>query len=207
VPERPDKCDLAPPQDVILQARAVMGPIDLDPYSTPVINQLVLAARIYDRDEEEFDSVIARDWEIAGEKRVFVGPPVGAGATRRLLNKTLREYRAGRVEQAICWIGHNESIIRLPWIHDFPICFPFRRLRPCFYDDELEQFISVSPSDWSAVLYLPPAGSANDFHVRLSRFHVAFSSLGRVVFNQYSGEDDWCAAYRSVMRQPFDYRG
>lgn len=193
--------------EVIAQTRAVLGRIDLDPYTTPVLNQLVLAARIYDRDTEAFDLVIAKEWEAPDDRRTFVGPPIGAAATRRLLNKTLREYRAGRVSEAILWIGHNESIIRCPWIWDFPVCLPFRRLRPCYYDDELEQFRTVSPSDWSAVVYLPPSDNAALFHARLSRFHVAFSAIGRVVFNQHSGEGDWEEAYKAVMRHPYNYRG
>lgn len=202
-----DKPDLAPPAEVVLQGRSVLGAVDLDPYSTPILNQLVLAARIYDRDLESLDSILARDWDPPGDRRVFVGPPVGAAATRRLLNKTLREYRAGRVREAILWIGHNESIIRCPWLFDFPICFPFRRIRPSFYDDELEEFRAVSPSDWSAIAYLPPSDSAMVFHSRLSRFHVAFAPIGRVVFNECSGEGEWEESYKTAMRKPYDYRG
>ena len=39
--ERPDKCDLAPPVDVITAARSVLGAIDLDPYSTKDILSLI----------------------------------------------------------------------------------------------------------------------------------------------------------------------
>lgn len=200
------RLDLAPPQDIILPARSVLGAVDLDPYSTPTINRVVLAKRIYDRDEGSIEDMLARDWEAPGEKRVFVGVPIGAGATRRILNKLLREYRSGRVSHAIAWIGHNESIIRMPWLWDFPICMPFKRLRPCYWDDELECFRNVSPSDWSAVLYLPPIDDHYGFHAGLSKFHVAFSPIGRVVFNQFSGEDDWAEAYKVAHRKPYDYR-
>jgi hypothetical protein len=204
--ETPNKIDFGPPIEIVLPARSVLGAIDLDPYSTPKINQIVTAARIFDRDQLGMDDIVSRSWETRGQKRVFVGPPTGAGATRRLLNKLIREYRAGHVSHAIAWIGHNESIIRMPWVWDFPICMPFRRLRPCYYDDELEKFRSVSPSDWSAVIYLPPADDAYGFHAGLSKFHVAFSQVGRIVFNQYSGEDDWAEAYEIVMGRPYNYR-
>jgi len=199
-------CDLAPPQDVITLARAVLGTIDLDPYSTPLINRLVLAARIYDRDVELMDDIVHRDWTPAGERRVFLGPPVGAGATRRLLHKTLREYQSGRVSEALAWIGHNETITRCPWLWDFPMCMPFRRLRPCYFDDELEEFRTVSPSDWSAIVYLPPTDSPALYQTKLSRFNCAFSAIGRVIVNEYSGEDDWHPGYRAVMKQPYNYR-
>jgi hypothetical protein len=201
----PRKIDFGPPVEIILPARSVLGAIDLDPYSTPKINRVVTAARIYNRDKLTMDEIVSRPWESKGQKRVFVGPPTGAGATRRLLNKLLREYRAGRVSHAIAWIGHNESIIRMPWLWDFPICIPFRRLRPCYYDDEIDEFRNVSPSDWTAVLYLPPADDAYAFHAGMSKFHVSFAPIGRIVFNQYSGEDDWLEAYEVAMRKPFSY--
>lgn len=205
--ERPPKCDLAAPPVVIELARAVLGGIDLDPYTTPINNRLTLAGRIYDRDRLDIETVLAQNWE-AGEKgRVFIGPPIGAGASRRLINKTLREYRAGRVQEAVIWLGHNETLIRAPWLWDFPLCFPFRRLRPCYYDEELDTFRSIAPSDWSLVAYLPLTGDSAAFHSRLSRFHVAFSSMGRVVFNEYSGEDDWPQTYEIAMKHPYDYRG
>jgi hypothetical protein len=204
--ERPSKCDLAPPPPVVAAARAVLGAIDLDPYTTPINNRLTLAGRIYDRDSLDLETVLAEPWDCPGEGRVFLGPPIGAGASRRLLNKTLREYRAGRISQAFIWLGHNETLIRVPWLWDFPLCFPFRRLRPCFYDEELDRFLTVAPSDWSLLAYLPPAGDAELFHSRLSRFHVACTPLGRVVFHQESGDDTWRQSYQLAMGQPYDYR-
>ena len=59
-----NKCDLAPPEEVVLGARSVLGAIDLDPYGTKDINRMVMAARYYDRDseDEDFDDVIRKDW-------------------------------------------------------------------------------------------------------------------------------------------------
>ena len=204
-----NKCDLAPPKEVVLGARSVLGAIDLDPYGTKDINRIVMAARYYDRDSEteDFDDVIRKDWKVPGEKRVFVAPPIGAGATRRLMNKTLREYRRGAVSQAVFWISHNESIIRCPWIWDHPICIPFRRLRPVWWCDELETFRTVDPSDWSAIAYLPPTESSDEYYAKLSRFHAVFSAMGRIVVNERSGEGDWEESYRAVTKKPYDYRG
>lgn len=201
----PDKIDYGPPIEIVLPARSVLGSIDLDPFSTPKLNRIVTAARIYNRHKLELEDILAKEWDSRGEKRVFVGPPTGAAVTRRLLNKLLREYRAGRVSQAIAWIGHNESLIRMPWVWDFPVCIPFHRLRPCYYDEELDRFRNVSPSDWSAVIYLPPADDAYAFHAGVSRFHVSFAPVGRIVFNQYSGEDDWKEAYEVVMGKSYSF--
>jgi|TARA_R100001163_G_C5064026_1_gene201482 hypothetical protein len=205
-PRRVNKCDLAPPAEVIQGARSVLGTIDLDPYSTPDINRAVIASRFYDRDLETLDSIVHKDWECSGEGRVFVGAPTGAALTRRLVNKTLTEYRTGRIDQAVLWLAHNEAIIRLPWLWDFPVCIPFRRLRPQWWDDELETFRGVSPSDWSAIVYLPPPANPSMFQSMLSRFHNVFGAMGRVVFNEYSGQGDWDEAYQALYKKPYDYR-
>jgi len=204
--ERPSRLELAPPPDVVLNARAVMGAIDLDPYTTAINNQLVLAARTFCRDLMSLEEILSQSWATKNPTRLFLGPPVGGAATRRLINKALREYRAGNVQEAIFWLGHNETLIRAPWLWDFPCCIPFRRLRSSYYDDELEQFRTLSPSDWSVVFYLPPAVPASQFHTKLSRFHVTFSDMGRVVFNSFSGEDDWQASYKRTLKKSYDYR-
>ena len=205
-PRRVSKCDLAPPADVIQGARSVLGTIDLDPYSTKDINRSVLASRFYDKDKETLEEIVHKDWNTSGEGRVFVGSPAGAGLTRRLLNKALTEYRKGRVNHCVIWIAHNESIIRAPWLWDFPICIPFRRVRPQWWDEELETFRGVSPSDWSAIAYLPPTDPSK-FQTMVSRFHNVFGRLGRVVFNEYSGEADWTESYKALYGREYDYRG
>lgn len=197
---------LAPPEELVLNARAVMGAIDYDPFTTPINNRLVGAAKIEDRTTQELDDIIAKDWDVPGDGRVFVGAPYKSVGSRRLLNKTLREYRKGTVQQAVLWVPHNESLIRLPWLWDFPVCIPFRRLRPSWWDEELEMFRGSSPTDWSAVFYLPPASPPSLFMSKLSRFHTAFCVMGRVVFNEMSGEGDWERTYQRLFKKPFNYR-
>ena len=204
--ERPDKCDLAPPVDVITAARSVLGAIDLDPYSTKDINRLVQAARFYDRNDISLEEIIRTDWESPNGKRVFIGAPTGAALTRRLINKALIEYREGRIDHAILWLAHNEALIRAPWVWDFPVCIPFRRLRPTWWDDELEVFRSVAPSDWSAIIYLPPPDSHQQFDAMVSRFHSAFNPIGRIVFNEYSGSNDWEKSYQITLKKPYNYK-
>ena len=91
-----------------------MGAIDFDPWSNKEINRLVNAAKFFDRDKLDLDTVLAREWELPGEKRAFIAPAHGAQWTRRLANKALREYRKGRIDQALLWISHNESLTKLP---------------------------------------------------------------------------------------------
>lgn len=204
--ERPSWSAWAPPREVILMARAVLGAVDFDPYSLPVINRAVMAKRFYDRSLLGLDDICAKDWDAPGDRRAFIAPPGTATDTRRVLNKALREYRAGRISQAVIWVSQNETLTRCPWLWDYPVCIPFRRLKPLFWDDDWGEFRNVAPSDWSAVVYLPPSESAVDFHAMLSRFHVSFSAFGRVIFNQFSGETDWEEAYEVYMKKPYNFR-
>lgn len=196
---------LGPPSKLVDASKAVMGAIDFDPFSTKDLNRLVNAARIIDRDKHDLDSVLAMDWTLPGEKRAFVGAPHGAAWSRRLANKTLREYRKGNVEQAVLWIANNETITKIPWAWDFPVCFPFSRLKPTWYDDELEMFRSICPSSWSCVVYLPPV-DPQGFHTKLSRFQNTFCTIGSVVFNEESGQRDWEKAYELGMKKKYNYR-
>ena len=121
---------LAPPPRLVEAAKSVMGAIDFDPWSNKEINRLVNAAKIFDRDKLDLDTVLAKEWELPGEKGLSSLPAHGAQWTRRLANKALREYRKGRIDQALLWISHNESLTKLPWMWEYPVCIPFRRLRP-----------------------------------------------------------------------------
>lgn len=197
---------MVPPKEVVLAARATMGGVDLDPYATASTNRRVQAARFYNREQEDVDSIASRQWNCGAEKRVFIAPEGKAIPTRRLLNKLLREYRAGNINEAVIWLVHNESLCKLPWLWTFPICIPFRRFRPSYYDDELDLFRQMSPSFWSPVIYLPPAGDPQRYEERMMRFYAAFSGLGRIVHDTENGPDDWEDAYQVSFKTPFNYR-
>ena len=198
---------ISPPQEVVLSARAVMGAIDLDPFGTVDGNRLVQSARYFNRDQEDVDSICAREWTCSEQGRVFIAPIGGAVPTRRLLNKTLREYRNGsNLKEAVIWLSHNESLTRLPWLWNFPLCIPFRRFRPAWYDDETDMFRTVSPAFWSPVIYLPPVSSPQQYDEKVMRFYAAFSGLGRIVHDTVNGSDDWEDAYEHLTGSAFDYR-
>ena len=198
---------LIAPREVVLGARAVMGAIDLDPYGTVDGNRLIQAARYYNRDQEEVDDICSREWGTSvGTTRVFLAPVGGARPSRRLLNKALRDYRDGRISECVIWLPHNESLIRLPWVWNFPICVPYRRFRPSWWDDETDEFRTVSPAFWSPVIYLPPTETPQLYQEKLMRFHAVFTSLGRVVLDESSGEDTWEEAYAAMTGGYFNYR-
>lgn len=196
--------DLAPPAAVIEVARCTMGAIDLDPFSTPAVNHVVQAARFHDRDEAEICA--QRHWSPAGEKRVLLGVPAGVRAGRILANKLLAEYQSGHVLQAVLWFGSSEVLASCPWIWDFPVCIPWTRLAPTFWDDELEKSIRVTPAGWSPIVYLPPAFPSTAFTGGLARFHAAAAPYGRVVLDQWSGDSRWKDCYQAAMGRPYGKR-
>jgi len=200
---------IIPPKEVVDGARATMGAIDLDPYSTTDGNRLVQAARYFHSEQQELDDITACEWTPPGDGRVFLGPQGGAVATKRLLNKLLREYRDGHVKEAVIWLPHNESLIRVPWLWSFPVCLPFRRLRPTWYDDETDEFRTISPAFWSAVIYLPPVSEIEEGEMHLSklaRFYASFARLGRIVHDTENGSDDWEDAYEAMTGSSYVYR-
>ena len=56
-------------------AKAVMGAIDFDP-GHHQINKLVMAAKFYDREKLDLDTVLAKEWDVPGEKRVLSPRPM-----------------------------------------------------------------------------------------------------------------------------------
>ena len=197
---------LLAPSEVILAARSVLGSIDLDPFGTVDGNRIVQAARYFNRDQEDVDDIVCRPWGTKDHTRVFIAPVGGAKPTKRLLNKTLREYRSGVIKEAVIWMPHNESLIRLPWIWNFPVCIPFRRFRPTWWDDETDGFRTVSPAFWSPVIYLPPTETPQLYQEKLMRFHSAFAPLRRVILDESNGEDDWEQSYEAMTGKSFNYR-
>lgn len=204
-PTRTHRRDLAPPAEVIEVARCTMGAIDLDPYSTAEVNHVVQAARYLERDSD-LGIATGRHWSPISQKRVLLAIPSGMTASRALANKLLQEYRGGHIQQAVLWLGCNEALAACPWVWDFPICIPWTRLAPTFWDDELEKSIRVAPADWSPIVYLPQASPSTAFTAGLARFHAAAAPYGRIVLDQWSGESGWQDCYRARMGRDYGQR-
>lgn len=185
---------LAPPQAVIDVARRTMGAIDLHvggDAQTIRLSEAVVQL-------PAGDLVRGSQLPAAGKGRALLAATGGTRKARLLAGLLLDAYRSSRVKEAVIWCGGSEILPRCPWLWDFPICIPFRRLAPQFWDDELEEFARVAPSAWSPIIYLPPAAPREAFIRGLARFHAAAGVFGRVVFDERSGDSPWRDAYRSL---------
>lgn len=102
-------------------ARAVLGPIDLDPASCATANQFVQARRFY----TAADDGLEQEWQ-AGS--VFLNPPYSRGNMRQWIGKLIGHY-PGDVQAAIllCNACTSEQWFKPLW--NYPICFPNHRIR------------------------------------------------------------------------------
>ncbi len=172
------------PAEVVRAARITLGTIDLDPASTPALNQSIKAGRIYTVVEDG----LRREWF----GRVFLNPPGGRLRARDLPNNEGRiwepvkggraessakiwweylvaEWSAGRVKSAI-FVSFTLELLRtsqqspLP-IQRFPRCYPRDRL--CFKGND--------PTHANVLVYIPPMLDIASDHITF--FH-AFERLG-----------------------------
>ena len=110
------------PARYIEAAREVMGTIDLDPASCELANRIVRAAHYYTKE----DNGLLQPWF----GNVWLNPPYGhtkGGVSmshqRAFAEKLLREYAAGKVNQAVILsLGNPNSVWFQPFF-DFVLCF------------------------------------------------------------------------------------
>jgi hypothetical protein len=205
LPAQENYVPTAPPADFITASRMTMGGIDFDPYSTPLNNTLIVARSFFDLKKMSLQEILQAEWAAGGKGRTHVFCPFGMDPNRRMLHKTLAEYRAGRVSEATFLVTNPETACKCPWVWDFPICIPFRRPRLQWWDDELGRFATYNPPTWGFLVYFPPQDNTA-FLKGLNRFHTAFSPIGRIVFNEFCGDQGWLRDYRATYGKDFVFQ-
>jgi DNA polymerase I-like protein with 3'-5' exonuclease and polymerase domains len=148
------------PAHIIDAARAVLGSIDLDPASCTAANQTVGATKFYDQETDG----LAQQWR----GRVWMNPPYGHWAGK-FAAKLLAEYQVGNITAAIALLG--APTVSNKWfkpLHDFPICFPTRRIQFTGADGKQGE---NNNSRGSIFIYFGPDRE---------RFAEVFSQFGRI---------------------------
>lgn len=82
--------------------RAVMGGIDLDPFTTETANQIVQAKWIFTPENSAFD----QDWNLGAGIRVFMNPPYSAGLCAHAVNRFVQQYRLGHFAEGIVLVNN-----------------------------------------------------------------------------------------------------
>lgn len=161
------------PPEIVEAARALMGGIDLDPFSCEEANRVVRA--LYWFGGSGYTQSYAHYGD-GSPSRVFCNPPggkrdpktfepvKGPGMSGAALawRKLWLEWTVGHVEQAV-FVCFNLEVLRhtqnLPGITPalaYPVCFLRDRLK---FWNEHTPIGTGAPSHPNAVVYLPPKGS------------------------------------------------
>lgn len=134
------------PAEYLQAARATMGAIDLDPASCAMANEVVQASAYFDRSTDG----LSRQWI----GRVWLNAPYSdyKGQAAQWAAHLLREYRAGRVTQAIMLcnlsIAYQEPVQQIALCG--AVCMVAKRIR--FYDQSGEA--QRLPTQANAIYYL-----------------------------------------------------
>ena len=157
-----------------------MGSIDFDPTSDPVQQVLVDAVSV--------PSIETNPLQEHWHGNVFVVPKGAVKNARLWLNKTIDEYRQGHINSFIYFTTASELLRASPAIFDYPICIPFKRVRQLRATSD--GFETISPSTWNIIVYGPPLDAVISDIDKVTLFYQTFRDIGRIVFNEYAG-DNW----------------
>ena len=100
-------------------ARAVMGSIDLDPFTSVQANASVRATYIF----TEADDSLNREWASPKVQTVWMNPPYSRGTSVQAVEKFLEEYDYGSFNQAVVLMNASTDTF---WFHQMVgICSAF----------------------------------------------------------------------------------
>ena len=148
------------PQFVIECARGVLGVIDLDPASSALANERVIACRYFDKETDGLN----QEWF----GRVFLNHPFGRHSNPDWISKFVGEYDSGRVDEAIniCFAATSEG-----WfapLMRYPQCYLRPRTQYVLPNGETARGVTKG----SVVTYLGP---------NVDRFFEVFRARGACV--------------------------
>jgi hypothetical protein len=117
------------PAKYIEAAREVMGGIDLDPASCAQAQMTVKADCWFGPGSSCGEDGLTQEWR----GNVWLNPPYGKTAGKsnagRWIDKLLREYDAGRVDQAILLVNAQTAEQWFKPLWRFPLCFTDHRIK------------------------------------------------------------------------------
>jgi len=90
------------PPEYLTSVRAVLGDIDLDPFTSVIANEIVGAKNIFTVEASAFD----HEWSVTKNARVFKNPPYSAGMCSRAVNRFLEQYEAKAFAQGIALVNN-----------------------------------------------------------------------------------------------------
>jgi hypothetical protein len=103
------------PEDIVERARAAMGSITLDPFSSAVANKRVGADFFFTEEDDAF----TKDWF----GNVWMNHPFGRDYNKRAIEKLVAEYEKGNIDQACCITFAATSEAWFRPLLEYPQCY------------------------------------------------------------------------------------
>ncbi len=155
------------PSDIIQLARCVMDGIDLDPASSEVANQTVMATTFYTKEDDGLE----KKWS----GTVWLNPPFCNPLIQQFLEKLIESYKGGNVKQACVYTNNSTDT---QWWQDAvayadAVCFVKGRLR-CYRPDGTT---GQSPLQGQTIIYF----GSNVKGKRENTFAKVFGKIGVVL--------------------------
>ena len=100
--ERRDGDSWFTPAEYLASVRAVMGEIDLDPFTSVKANEIVRASHVMTLERSAFE----HSWKVCKAARVFMNPPYSAGLCGRAIDRFLNQYEAKAFVEAIVLVNN-----------------------------------------------------------------------------------------------------
>ena len=90
------------PPEYLESVRAVLGTVDLDPFTSARANEIVKATHIFTVDNSAFDN----DWDVAPSASVFMNPPYSAGLCARSVKRFLEQLTLEKFTRGIVLVNN-----------------------------------------------------------------------------------------------------
>jgi hypothetical protein len=90
------------PPEYLDSVRAVLGEIELDPFTSVAANKIVRATRIFTLEHSAFD----QEWQRTKPVRVFMNPPYSSGLCARAVNRFIDQLTLGHIEEGIVLVNN-----------------------------------------------------------------------------------------------------
>jgi len=105
-----DADDWHTPKAYVDSARAVMGSIDFDPFSSVLANRVVKAKRFF----TEADDALSAPWSATDQRTCWMNPPYSRGMSSQAVDRFLDQYDYGAFDQAIVLMNASTDT---NWFH------------------------------------------------------------------------------------------
>lgn len=157
------------PSTYVDAARAVMGGIDLDPFSSEHANETVRATRILTEERSAFVNAWRKDKrKYPTGVRVWMNPPYSSGLITRAVDLFLENLSAGQIEQAVVLVNNATDTQWFRSLREYSAAVCFTHHRISFESPDGKRISGNTRGQ--TFFYFGPDSRAEAFVMAFSRF-------------------------------------